>query len=94
MFIIILTYQKDITEVEKHLEAHKAYLEINYKSGSFIASGRQEPRIGGIILCRASNKDKVQELIQSDPFYIHEVAKYDIIQFEPTKYASDFEKFL
>lgn len=94
MFIIILTYQKEITEVEKHLEAHKAYLEINYELGNFIASGRQEPRTGGIILCRASDKGKVQELIQSDPFYIHEVAKYNIIQFEPTKYVSGFEKFL
>lgn len=94
MFIIILTYQKEIIEVEKHLEAHRAYLEINYNSGSFIASGRQEPRVGGIVLCRASNRDKVQELVQADPFHIHGVAKYDIIEFEPTKYASGFEKFL
>ncbi|MBD8347795.1 YciI family protein [Dysgonomonas sp. HGC4] len=76
------------------MEAHRAYLETNYKSGSFIASGRQEPRIGGIILCRASDKDKVHELIQSDPFYIHAVAKYNTIQFELTKYVSGFEKFL
>ncbi|NDV56795.1 YciI family protein [Bacteroides sp. 519] len=94
MFIIILTYQKEITEVEKHLEAHREYLDSNYKSGNFIASGRQEPRVGGIILCRADNKQDVQLLIQSDPFYINEVAKYDIIQFEPTKYVSGFEKFL
>ena len=94
MFIIILTYQKEITEIEKHLEAHRVYLETNYESGNFIASGRQEPRTGGIILCRASDKDKVDELIQSDPFYIHGIAKYDIIQFEPTKYVSGFEKFL
>lgn len=94
MFIIILTYQKEITEIEKHLEAHRAYLETNYEFGNFIASGRQEPRTGGIILCRASDKDKVHELIQSDPFYIHGIAKYDIIQFEPTKYVSGFEKFL
>lgn len=94
MFIIILTYQKEITEVEKQLEAHRAYLEANYQSGNFIASGRQEPRTGGIILCRASDKNAVHELIKSDPFYIHEIAKYDIIQFEPTKYVSGFEKFL
>lgn len=94
MFIIILTYQKGIAEVEKHLNAHREYLDSNYKSGRFIASGRQEPRIGGIILCRADNKQDVQSLIQSDPFYINEVAKYDIIQFEPTKYVSGFEKFL
>lgn len=94
MFIIILTYQKEISEVEKQLEAHREYLKINYESGCFITSGRQEPRTGGIILCRASDKNKVQEIIQSDPFYIHGIAKYDIIQFEPTQYASGFEKFL
>ena len=27
MYIIILTYQKDLSEVEKHLEAHRAYLD-------------------------------------------------------------------
>ena len=94
MFIIILTYQKEISEVEIYLESHRQYLETNYKSGNFIASGRQEPRVGGIILCRAKNKDEVDNLIQSDPFYIHKVAKYDIIQFEPNKYISGFEKFL
>lgn len=94
MFIIILTYQKEIAEVEKHLNAHREYLDSNYKSGSFIASGRQEPRVGGIILCRADNKQDVLSLVQSDPFYINEVAKYDVIQFEPTKYVSGFEKFL
>lgn len=94
MFIILLTYQKEIHEVEKQLKAHMEFLETNYDSGSFIASGRQEPWTGGIILCRASDKNKVQELIQSDPFYIHGIAKYNIIQFEPTKCVSGFEKFL
>ena len=27
MYIIILTYQKDFSEVEKHLEAHRVYLD-------------------------------------------------------------------
>ena len=47
MYIIILTYQKDLSEVEKHLEAHRAYLDKYYASGHFIASGAQVPRTGG-----------------------------------------------
>lgn len=94
MFIIILTYQKDLSKVERYLNAHKQYLDMNYESGNFIASGRQEPRIGGVILCKAKDKQQVEELIKSDPFYIYQVAKYDIIQFEATKYAPGFEKFI
>lgn len=37
MFIINLTYQKNLTEVEKHLEAHIQFLDTYYASGYFIA---------------------------------------------------------
>ena len=49
MYLIILTYQKDLSEVEKHLEAHRAYLDKHYASGYFVASGAQVPRTGGVI---------------------------------------------
>ena len=52
MYIIILTYQKDLSEVEKHLESHRAYLDKHYASGHFVASGAQIPRKGGVILCK------------------------------------------
>lgn len=86
MFILILTYQKALNEVDKHLEAHKQYLEKFYQSGNFIASGRQKPRIGGIILCNANNKEEVENIISHDPFCINQIAIYQIIEFEPTLY--------
>jgi len=94
MYILLLTYQKSLEEVEKHLNAHKVYLEKNYKAGNFIASGRRNPRIGGVILCKGVEKKEVENLIKEDPFYIHEVAKYDILEFQPSKFAEGFEKFL
>ncbi|WP_321517219.1 YciI family protein [uncultured Bacteroides sp.] len=94
MYILLLTYQKPLEEVDKHLEAHKVYLEKNYKTGNFVASGRRNPRIGGVILCRAMGKKEVENLIKEDPFYAYEVAKYEILEFEPSKSAEGFEKFL
>lgn len=94
MFIFVLTYQKPIQDVEKYLEAHRNYLDKNYNDGHFIASGRQEPRTGGLIICKAESKDKAIEIMQSDPFYINEIAKYDIIEFIPTKFIDGFDKFL
>ena len=50
MFILILTYKKALNKVDKYLDVHKEYLDKFYETGDFIASGRQNPRIGGVIL--------------------------------------------
>ena len=62
MFIVNLTYIKPLDEVEKHLEKHIDFLNQYYTKGLFIASGRKNPRTGGIILMRAKNKEAVQEI--------------------------------
>lgn len=94
MFIFVLTYQKSLSEVEKYLDEHRAYLDANYKSGAFIASGRQEPRTGGVILCKAITKELALKVMKSDPFYINKVATYEIIEFIPSKYVDGFDQFI
>lgn len=94
MYLIILTYQKDLSEVEKHLEAHRAYLDKHYALGHFVASGAQVPRTGGVILCKAGNRGEVEAIIAQDPFYKHQIATYQIIEFTPTKYSEAFGKVL
>ena len=39
MFIIILTYQKDLTVVEAHLAQHRAYLDEHYASDVLLPLG-------------------------------------------------------
>jgi len=90
LFILELTYQKDLSQVEKFLPPHNQYLQKNYDSGHFICSGRKNPRTGGIILARLSSKDEAQSIIKEDPFLIHGIATYSIIEFVPTKFRSDF----
>lgn len=94
MFIMLLSYLQPIDKIEKYLSQHINYLDKYYGSGHFIASGRKEPRTGGVILCRADNKEEVIAIMKEDPFYIHQIAHYDIIEFMPTKYANGFDKFI
>ena len=63
MFIIDLTYKKDLVEVEKYLPEHISFLDKYYASGHFIASGRKNPRIGGIILVNTDSKETVQKIL-------------------------------
>jgi uncharacterized protein YciI len=94
MFILVLKYVKPLEEVDKVLTPHIEYLEKYYSLQKFICSGRRNPRVGGVILCNAKDKEEVNEIIKEDPFYINNIADYNIIEFSPTKYCNGFEQFI
>lgn len=94
MFLISLTYVKPLEAVEACLERHVEFLEKYYGLGQFIFSGRKNPRTGGVILCKAGCADDVQNIIAEDPFCQEGIAEYEVVEFEPTKYAAGFEAFI
>jgi uncharacterized protein YciI len=94
MFIISLSYKKDINEVERFIEAHVQFLDKYYAAKKFIFSGRKNPRSGGIILVRNVDKETLTDMIKEDPFYQNDIADYDITEVIPTKYDQDFASFV
>ncbi|EHN14639.1 YciI family protein [Clostridium sporogenes] len=94
MFIVNLTYVKPLEEVEKHLADHIKFLDKYYASNNFICSGRKNPRVGGIILCNAKNTEEIKEIISEDPFSKNNIANYEIVEFQPTKYVKSFKEFI
>lgn len=94
MYLIHVNYVKTIDEVEKHLVAHRAFLDKYYATGNLICSGPRNPRIGGIIICNANSRDDVWKIVHEDPFCINKIAEYEIIEFNPIKYAKGFETFV
>lgn len=89
MFIAIVKYKKSLSEVDKYLQAHRDYLSANYEKGYLIASGPQNPRAGGVIMIKAINKESVDKFISRDPFFINDIAEYQIVEFTPTMFFSD-----
>jgi uncharacterized protein YciI len=94
MFILSLSYKKDLSEVEKWMEAHVQFLDKYYAAKKFIFSGRKNPRTGGIILVRDVDRETLSTIIKEDPFYQNELADYDITEVIPTKYDADFASFV
>ena len=94
MFIILLNYIKPIEVVEAVIPAHIEYLERYYQLDKFVLSGRKSPRTGGVILCQAKDKDEVWAIIAEDPFYLEQVADYDVLEFLPTKAAAGLTLYL
>lgn len=94
MFLIQVTYTKPIGEIDKHLANHRAFLDKFYISGNLICSGPRNPRTGGIILCNFKSIDDVLNFTHQDPFYINDIASYEVIEFNPIKYTKAFEPFI
>jgi uncharacterized protein YciI len=94
MFIISLSYKKEISDVEKFIEPHTEFLNKYYSEKKFIFSGRKNPRTGGVILARNLDKKTLQEIIKQDPFYQNHIADYEITEVIPTKYDEGFARFI
>ena len=94
MFVFNLTYVKPLSEVERVLPEHVAYLDRYYGLGKFVCSGRKHPRTSGVILCAAADAAEAGAIMREDPFFIEEIASYEVIEFQPSKYAEAFRAFV
>ena len=94
MFAIHSVYLKPLEEVDQYLEAHRAFLKTLYAQGITICSGPQIPRTGGFILMNAASKIEALEIMQNDPYVVHGVAQYSVIEFEVKSFAEGFREFL
>jgi len=90
MFIVSLTYVVDLEKVDELLPLHVDYLKNQYEKGNFIASGRKIPRTGGIILSKLDSIEKLEEVLNQDPFKINDLAEYKIEEFIPSMTSEEF----
>ena len=93
MFLILLKYIRPLDQVEQHLEAHREYLRRRYADGSFLMSGRMEPRTGGVILAQASSREAAEAIMREDPFHTAGVVEYTLVEFHPTMTAPALAQF-
>ena len=94
MFLFNLTYEKPLEEIERLLPAHIAFLDEFYAKGTFLCSGRKVPRTGGVILCDCESPEEAEEIRNRDPFYREGAARYEIVEFIPTKMSGGFRALL
>ncbi len=92
MFVIELTYNVDLAEIDAHMVAHVKFLKKYYASGNFLVSGRKIPRDGGIILAVGEHREQIEAIILEDPFHAHGLADFRIIEFRASQRADDIQK--
>ncbi|HVJ14145.1 MAG TPA: YciI family protein [Polyangiaceae bacterium] len=92
MFVIELVYKADLDQIDAHMAAHVAFLNKYYAAGTFIVSGRKIPRDGGIILAVADSRERIEAIVAEDPFHVHGLAEFRVIEFRASQRAKDLPK--
>ncbi|MEI7030190.1 YciI family protein [Streptomyces pratensis] len=87
MFVLELTYTAPLERLDALMEEHIAWLDDQYAAGVFIASGRKNPRDGGVILAVGEDRAAIEKVAAADPFTAHGVCTYRITEFIVTKTA-------
>ena len=90
MFLVILEYTADLDEIDAALPAHTAWLQTHYEAGLFLASGRREPRTGGVILARGE-RTAIDQAIREDPFAQRGLARATLIEWHPSRFGGPLD---
>lgn len=93
MFVLELTYTGPIERVDELLADHVAWLDTHYASGVFIASGRKNPRDGGIILAAGEDRARIEAITATDPFVTAGVCAYRVTEFIATRTAPELASY-
>lgn len=87
MYIVTLTYVVDVAEIDTAIPDHSLWLDANYADGVFLASGRQVPRVGGVIFADGVTRDELDRRLSLDPLKERGLATYSVMEFSPSRTA-------
>ncbi len=85
-YVIEITYRVPMSRIDETFAAHRAHLQTGYDSGLMLASGPQQPRVGGILIARATSRAELEAFIARDPYQLQGLADYRLIEFQPVKH--------
>ncbi|WP_186058554.1 YciI family protein [Burkholderia gladioli] len=88
MYVIDIHYIAPLERVDAALDRHRAYLQVQFENGVFIASGPKVPRSGGVILAARIARERLDAILAADPFVIEGLATYIVTEFKTTRVAA------
>lgn len=90
MFILSLTYVKPTEDADRLMQPHMDWVNAGYDRGMFLASGRKNPRTGGVILAKGE-RTQVEAYVAADPFTAEGVAVYDLTEVAVNRTSAGLE---
>ena len=94
MFALLLTPAKNLEDLKQVQAEHEKYLQKYDASGTFILRGGLTARVGGFLLANVTNEAEMKAIIAEDPYVREQVANYEIIGFNLSKYHDSLAPLL
>ena len=85
-FLIEITYQAPLEEIDKVTPDHRAFLQKGVDSGLLLCAGRQTPPAGGLILARAESQEELEMFFAGDPYRKGGMGNYRFVEFTPSRF--------
>lgn len=92
MYVVLVNYTAPLEEIDYVLPDHVAWLTRQYEQHHFLASGRRNPRVGGVIVARPMARGKLDAILATDPFALQHLARYEVIEFSATRTAPELHR--
>jgi len=93
MLLIISSYVVPVTQVDTHRAQHIEWIKKYIDSGDFIMAGPRRGKIGGVIVSRSMDKDKLSKILAEDSFVSENLVELQIVDFD-APFASEAFKQL
>lgn len=84
-FVLLVEYLAPLSRIDELLDDHRAWLDAHFADGTFLVSGPRVPRVGGTILATGTSREDLERRVASDPLVQLGAARYDIVEFSPTR---------
>lgn len=92
MYLIISNYVVPTTQVDPHRAQHVAWVQEYIDSGDFIIAGPRRGKIGGVIVSRSMDKDKLMKILAEDSFVSENLVELQIVDFDAPLTSETFKK--
>lgn len=94
MIIVKFIYLKPIEIVNKFREQHLDFLNKLANEKKVIFAGRILDNSGGIAIFDLNDKKEVEDILKNEPYFLNQVANYNITEFGLKIIAEDLKKLI
>jgi uncharacterized protein YciI len=85
-FIVEITFTLPLEKIDEILPKHREFLQTGYNKGLLLMSGPKTPRVGGIVVARATSLEEIDGFFANDPYRLNNAAEYKFTEFNPVKH--------
>src|SRR5689334_15161890 len=84
-FLVLLRFAEQRSKAKDLMEAHNAWIQQGFDDGAFLLVGTLQPRLGGVVLARASSRTELDARVQRDPFVAEQVVHAEVLEVSPSR---------